>query len=168
MSSRPNSVHSAGASELNWRMWLYLETGRQRLEFRKAILCSDHLQAIAALSTGDASRVLSSHLRGTRKKSVVFMFPGVGDHYPDMAAGLYRSEPVFRDEVQRCCTLLQPILGLDLREVLFSTAALQGERRPGFDLKAMLNRGAQGASGYNRRCSPNPPCLSSSTVLPGC
>jgi acyl transferase domain-containing protein len=137
-------AHLQAHPELNLADVAYtLQTGRQRLEFRKAILCSDQAQAIAALSTGDASRVLSSHLRGTRKRSVVFMFPGVGDHYPDMAAGLYRSEPVFRDEVQRCCTLLQPILGLDLREVLFSTAALQGERRPGFDLKAMLNRGSQ-------------------------
>ena len=67
-----------------------------------------------------------------------------------MAAGLYRSEPVFRDEVQRCCRLLQPILGLDLREVLFSTAALQGEQPPVFDLKAMLNRGPQGSARADR------------------
>ena len=147
MSSRARlSAHLQAHPELNLADVAYtLQTGRQRLEFRKAILCGDHPQAIAALNTGDASRVLTSHLRATGKKPVVFMFPGVGDHYPDMAAGLYRSEPVFRDEVQRCCTLLQPILGLDLREVLFSTAALQGEPRPGFDLKAMLSRSPQGS-----------------------
>ena len=141
------SAHLQAHPELNLADVAYtLQTGRQRLEFRKAVLCGDHPQAIVALSTGDASRAPTSHLRATGRNRWSSCSRGVGDHYPDMAAGLYRSEPIFRDEVQRCCTLLQPILGLDLREILFSTAVLQGERQPVFDLKVMLDRSSQVAN----------------------
>ena len=102
------SAHLQAHPELNLADVAYtLQTGRQRLEFRKAILCSDHPQAIAALNTGDASRVLTSHLRATGKKSVVFMFPGVGDHYPDMAAGCIgasRYSAMKCSAAARCCS----------------------------------------------------------------
>ena len=51
------SAHLQAHPELNLADVAYtLQTGRQRLEFRKAIVCSDHPQAVVALSTGDASR----------------------------------------------------------------------------------------------------------------
>ncbi|HJX29003.1 MAG TPA: FkbM family methyltransferase, partial [Thermoanaerobaculia bacterium] len=48
-----------------------------------------------------------------------FLLPGFGDHYPDMALGLYRDEPFFRQIVDECCDRLRPELGFDLREQLF-------------------------------------------------
>ncbi len=39
-----------------------------------------------------------------------------------MGAGLYRTEPVFRAEVDRCAEILAGPLGLDLRKVLFPAA----------------------------------------------
>ena len=48
-----------------------------------------------------------------------FLLPGFGDHYPDMALGLYRDEPVFRRIVDDCCERLIPELGFDLRDELF-------------------------------------------------
>ena len=47
------------------------------------------------------------------------MFPGQGAQYVRMARELYEDEPVFRDAVDRCAELLEPHLGLDLREVLY-------------------------------------------------
>src|SRR5262249_39188422 len=73
-----------------------------------------------------------------------------GDHYTDMAADLYRSEGVFREELDRCCALLEPVIGLDLRTVLFTKAALEGSSRPRVDLQAMLRRGAPGAQETDR------------------
>ena len=43
-----------------------------------------------------------------------------------MGRGLYESEPVFRGEVDRCCELLRPHLGLDLRELLFPASGERG------------------------------------------
>jgi acyl transferase domain-containing protein/acyl carrier protein len=47
------------------------------------------------------------------------MFSGQGTQYANMGLELYRSEKVFRQEVDRCAELLQPHLGFDLREALY-------------------------------------------------
>ncbi|MFI5268501.1 MAG: SDR family NAD(P)-dependent oxidoreductase, partial [Chloroflexota bacterium] len=52
-------------------------------------------------------------------RPVAFLFPGQGAQYPAMARGLYEQEPQFREYVDRCCNLLLPHLGQDLRRVLF-------------------------------------------------
>ncbi|HEV2682243.1 MAG TPA: SDR family NAD(P)-dependent oxidoreductase, partial [Rhodanobacter sp.] len=123
-----------------------LQTGRKRLEYRKAVVCNERGEAIAALAQGGEQ----GHLPPNAKPSVVFMFPGVGDHYPDMAADLYRTEVVFRELVDHCCAVLEPVVGLDLREVLFTPGGLSGEPRAAMDLKALLKRGEQGARSEGR------------------
>ncbi len=75
---------------------------------------------------------------------MAFVFPGLGEHYPNMGRGLYEREEGFRRRVDRCAELLLPLLGTDLREVLYPTV-LPGEHRgapatTGVDLAAMLGR----------------------------
>jgi len=36
-----------------------------------------------------------------------------------MAAGLYQSEPVVRQAIDHCARKLEPLLGIDLRRILF-------------------------------------------------
>ena len=50
-----------------------------------------------------------------RPRGVAFLFPGQGAQRIDMGRELYIAHPVFREEIDRCCELLQPDLGLDLR-----------------------------------------------------
>jgi acyl transferase domain-containing protein len=45
-----------------------LQTGRKRLEFRQAVICHDHVDAIAALEAGDAQRVLAGHQPPANKR----------------------------------------------------------------------------------------------------
>ena len=47
------------------------------------------------------------------------MFPGQGSQHVNMGLELCESEPTFRDEVNRCCGLLMPHLGFDLRTILY-------------------------------------------------
>jgi len=54
-----------------------------------------------------------------RQRPVVFMFSGQGAQYVDMARGLYDSEPVFGANVDRCAEILEPILSLDIRGIMF-------------------------------------------------
>ncbi|KPV60120.1 JamP [Paenibacillus sp. A3] len=51
--------------------------------------------------------------------SVAFMFTGQGAQHIYMGAELYESAPVYREQVDRCAERLQPLLGLDLRNVLY-------------------------------------------------
>ena len=127
-----------------------LQVGRKKLEHRRALVCGDRGDAIAALKGkgNDGQRVIS-YVQAAGKKSVVFLFPGVGDHYVNMAGDLYREEAEFREQVDRCCELLQPELGLDLRSVLFSKEGSKegsGEAggKGGVDVRALLARSGPG------------------------
>ncbi|MDQ2693792.1 MAG: acyltransferase domain-containing protein, partial [Pseudomonadota bacterium] len=86
-------------------------------------------------------REAPSAARGRR--GVVFLFPGVGDHYVGMGRGLYQSSPVFREQIDRCCDWLLPHLGADLREILYpqaeeAEAQAAADAAPRFDLRRMF------------------------------
>ena len=71
---------------------------------------------------GDPQRVYTAvHDRADRP--VVFMFPGGGAQYVDMGRELYQSEPVFREQLDHCMELLRSHIELDLRQVLYPSAA---------------------------------------------
>ena len=117
-----------------------LGVGRRGFEHRRAVLARTAEEAAAALA--DPARSLSGVRQGTAARPAVFLFPGLGDQYVDMARELYDVEPVFREQVDLCADGLAPHLGLDLREVIF---AGEGAARPasqGPDLRALLRRDA--------------------------
>lgn len=98
-----------------------LQTGRAEFNHRRMLVCRDRSDAVNALQTGDPRRVVTRQ-REMEDPPVVFMFPGQGAQYVNMGAELYRAEPLFKAEVDRCAELLQPHLEHDLREVLFPAA----------------------------------------------
>jgi len=121
-----------------------LQVGRKGLDYRRALVVGDTADAVAALR--DADRGASGRRAGAGDRPVVFLFPGLGDQYVDMARGLYAAEPVFRDAFDRCAEGLAGELGLDLRQVVFSegvSGAGTGVRPSGPDLRAMLRRGSE-------------------------
>ena len=95
-----------------------LQTGRSEFVHRRIVVCRSATDGAVALESKADKRVFS-HQQRLRQAAVVFMFPGQGAQYPGMGAELYRSEPVFRTEVDRCAKVLQPLLESDLRSVLF-------------------------------------------------
>ena len=95
-----------------------LQTGRSEFVHRRVVVCRDGADGAAALEARDAKRVFTHHQQ-LQEPPVVFMFPGQGAQYPGMGAALYRSEAVFRAEVDRCSALLQPFLETDLRTLVF-------------------------------------------------
>ena len=99
-----------------------LLAGRRTFPFRRALVCRDALDAVACLEGREPERVLLGTGDEPRQRKVAFLFPGQGAQHAGMGRGLYEDEPVFRAEVDRCCELLEPRLGLDLREVLFPRA----------------------------------------------
>jgi phthiocerol/phenolphthiocerol synthesis type-I polyketide synthase E len=104
-----------------------LRAGRAVFRHRRAVVCRDRVDAIAALESRDPARVLTfSDAEDQRERPVVFLFPGQGAQHLDMARGLYESEAVFREEMDRCAELLRPHLGRDLRRVLWPLS--DGER----------------------------------------
>jgi phthiocerol/phenolphthiocerol synthesis type-I polyketide synthase E len=99
-----------------------LQTGRRVFSHRRVVVVSDAGNAVEALSQPQRPPVFTgSHEGGARP--VAFLFSGQGSQYAGMGASLYASEPVYRDAVDRCATLLEPHLaGFDIRDVLSSAA----------------------------------------------
>ena len=54
------------------------------------------------------------------------MFPGQGSQYVRMGKNLYDHSEIFRENLDRCADILTPLLGRDLREVLFPPAGEEG------------------------------------------
>jgi len=98
-----------------------LQVGRRAFSQRRMLVCRSHDDAIAALEPLDPQRVLG-HAHDAAEPRVVFMFPGQGAQYVNMARDLYQTEPTFRAQIDQCCELLTPQLGLDLREIMFDTS----------------------------------------------
>jgi acyl transferase domain-containing protein/acyl carrier protein len=95
-----------------------LQIGRKALGQRRMLVCRDREDALAVLTTLDPSRIFTA-VRSPRERPVVFLFPGQGAQYPQMAQELYQEEPVFRAQVDQCAERLAPQLGRDIREVLY-------------------------------------------------
>jgi acyl transferase domain-containing protein len=99
---------------------------RPALEFRRVVVAAQPAEAARSLRKLDRRRVFSA--RATPGRPVVYLFSGVGDQYPGLAAGLYRDAPQFRSELDRCFGLLRAELGTDLSAILYPAGA--GARRP--------------------------------------
>jgi acyl transferase domain-containing protein len=114
-------------SEVNLADVAYtLQVGRSSFGHRRALICKDRNDALAALESRDASRLLTL-FQEPRHRPVVFMFPGQGTQYVGMARELYESEPVFREHLDACAEASIPHLNLDLRDVLYPNADGEAE-----------------------------------------
>lgn len=95
-----------------------LQIGRQAFTHRRILVCQTVPQAIASLETLDPQSVLTSS-KTPKQRPVVFMFSGQGAQYVNMAQNLYQTEAHFRTHVDQCTEILKPLLGLDLRDILY-------------------------------------------------
>lgn len=111
LASRLRTVPPASLADVAYT----LHVGRPRLEHRLAVVAQCADDAAAALE-GSGVRIEGA---APPRRSLVFMFPGQGTQYLDMARGLHASEPVFRDELDRCFALLAECGCADLEAVLF-------------------------------------------------
>lgn len=96
-----------------------LHIGRTVYAHRRVVVCKERDDALIALAASDTSLTGYSE---RNQRPIVFLFPGQGAQYMQMAHGLYQSEMVFRERVDYCSEVLRPHLGLDLRAILYATA----------------------------------------------
>ncbi len=118
-----------------------LTVGRAEHDCRRAVTCT---------SVGDAAQQLARAAtkaptgRPTGRPRVVFLLPGIGDHYQGMGLDLYRSEPVYAGAVDRCIAVLDERCNLDLRPMFFPAGGVaaaggpaaglwRGQAEPGTD-----------------------------------
>jgi phthiocerol/phenolphthiocerol synthesis type-I polyketide synthase E len=98
-----------------------LQTGRRAMRCRLAVACKSSDDAAAVLESLDSRRIMLSTV-DRKERTVAFMFPGHGSEHVNMMRGLYQCEPHFRQTVDTCAEHLTPLLGTDLRSVLYPPA----------------------------------------------
>jgi acyl transferase domain-containing protein len=110
------AAHLEGRPDLDLADVAYTsQVGRKAFGHRRFVLCKDPAQAVEGLRSPPAGRTTPV----TSEASVAFLFSGQGGQYVNMARGLYRGEPVFREQVDACVKILKPKLRFDLLEVLY-------------------------------------------------
>ncbi|MGK3989845.1 type I polyketide synthase [Sorangium sp. So ce136] len=69
---------------------------------------------------------------------IAFLFAGEGPLTPGTARGLYEAQPTFRRTVDRCAEIVDPLLPLPIREVLFDEGAGDAVGQTAFTQPALL------------------------------
>ncbi len=95
-----------------------LATGRRTFPYRQVVVCRDGAEAAALLAAPDPKRGLQAKT-SRRDTPVAFLFPGQGAQQVGMGRELYHAEQVYKDTIDTCADILAPLLGLDLRDILF-------------------------------------------------
>jgi amino acid adenylation domain-containing protein len=95
-----------------------LQAGRRGFAHRAAVVCRTADEAIAGLR--DGIHVSGEELHASQ--GIVFLFPGQGAQQVNMGRSLYESRGKFRRVVDQCAEIVTPILGYDLRTVLYPDA----------------------------------------------
>lgn len=98
-----------------------LQNRREHFAYRAMVVAESPEDAGELLTTKPPRRFFKRKAT-TGSRDVAFMFPGQGSQYVRMGENFYRQSPVFREHMDRCAEVLKPLLGRDLREVLYPAA----------------------------------------------
>jgi len=119
-----------------------LKVGRRAFEHRRVLVAGSHEEAAALLEAGDPRRIFT-HRRVGETPDIVFMFPGGGAQYPNMARDLYETEPVFAEWMDKGLAILGTLTEEDIRGLWLPGEGREAEaaerlRRPSLQLPLIL------------------------------
>ena len=95
-----------------------LSVGRQMLPRRLLVLARDARDAADTLVSQPPGRYFEGAAL-TDAPALTFLFPGQGAQFPNMGRGFYQHHARYREVVDDCCARLRPVLGIDLRTLLY-------------------------------------------------
>lgn len=96
-----------------------LQSGRRSHPMRAVFSATTCGSAAARLRDG----VVGAERPVKTEALSLWMFPGQGSQYVGMARGLYEEEATFRAVFDQCANRLLPLIGVDLRSVVFDVQA---------------------------------------------
>lgn len=103
-----------------------LQNGRKPFDYRLAFIARDRTDLLRM--TESETEIMRGHAERLQKP-VIFMFPGQGSQYLNMARSLYERIPLFKDTLDHCLGLLSGHLGVDLHRSLYPIAAVAADEK---------------------------------------
>ncbi|MFF3941726.1 SDR family NAD(P)-dependent oxidoreductase [Streptomyces phaeofaciens] len=95
--------------------------GRRHHPWRAAVVVADPAEAVAELTAvAEGAHESIDPREETSPFTVAALFSGQGGEYLGMGRELYRTEPVFREALDACDTVLRNYLGSPVREFLYT------------------------------------------------
>ena len=91
-----------------------LHLSRDNYPFRQAFIAEDKMEAASRLTNRDKQ---FSHATGNAK--VIFVFPGNGTQYVNMARELYLTFPSFKENIDKCSARVKELCGIDIVQEMF-------------------------------------------------
>lgn len=88
--------------------------GRRHFPHRRALTARNPAEALRKLEAGAAT-----HSAVAASSRPIFLFPGQGTQFAGMGRPFHDSLPVYRETLDRCAALIEPMLGEDIRPLLF-------------------------------------------------
>ncbi|MCX2479527.1 amino acid adenylation domain-containing protein [Pedobacter sp. MC2016-15] len=102
-----------------------LQTTREDFNYRSFVVAGSADDLVAGLEkTAPEPQQLKS-LPG----ETVFLFPGQGAQYLNMAAELYEEEGIFRAAIDECAGILSAYLDTDIREIIYTESSAEAQAR---------------------------------------
>ncbi|WP_331001412.1 SDR family NAD(P)-dependent oxidoreductase [Nostoc sp. WHI] len=97
-------------------------TGRAIFRHRLCIVADSITtaeKALADFEEGNNSDNVITPIASENQSNIAFLFSGQGSQYSGMGQTLYNKEPVFKNTLDICDKILQPILGKSLLDLIF-------------------------------------------------
>lgn len=98
-------------------------TGRHPFASRLAVCGSDSEKVKYSLenwiATGSDLNIQHGLLSQNHKHHCAFLFTGQGSQFPNMGLELYQTHPIFRETIDYCARVLDPLLPKNLLEVMY-------------------------------------------------
>jgi len=111
------------------------QVGRQDFPFRWMAVCSNVDEAIDILSANESGKARSFHTK--KEKKIIFMFPGLGSQYVNMGLDLYKTQPQFREEADRCFNILNSLIDYDIKKILYQQDTEKESLHPSHNIRQL-------------------------------
>ncbi|MCK4259320.1 MAG: acyltransferase domain-containing protein [Halanaerobiales bacterium] len=100
-----------------------LQTGRSMFPYRFKLAAKNVQEALELLMKRESDQAEVHKIEGN-KKSVVFIFSGSGSQYVNMGRDIYEDEPLFKEQIDQCFSILNGLMGVDFKEILYPTPSM--------------------------------------------